>query len=73
LIVEDTQTGNLKTAVIESSNPVYNMTTNTLTYTITFENGTAVEIPSEFGQSVLVIDVETDSNGSFDFTFDIVN
>lgn len=61
LIVKNAQTGDLETAVIESSNPVYNMTTNTLTYRITGENGTAVEIPSEFGQSVLVIDMKGNS------------
>jgi len=56
LIVENTQTGNLETVVIESSNPVYNMTSNTLTYTIMGENGTSVNLPSEFGHSILVID-----------------
>ena len=54
--MEDTQTGNLDTAIIESFNPVYDNTTNTLTYTIMVENGTSMNIPSEFGQSVLVID-----------------
>jgi hypothetical protein len=56
LIVENTQTGNLETAVIESSNPVYKMTTNTLTYTIMAEHATSMNLPSEFGQSILVID-----------------
>jgi hypothetical protein len=56
LIIEDIQTGNLETAIIESFNPVYDPTANTLTYTITAENQTSVNLPSEFGQSVLVID-----------------
>ena len=56
LIVEDIQTGDLETAVIESFSPVYDMTTNTLTYTIMTENGTSLNMPSEFGQSVLVVD-----------------
>ena len=54
LIVENTQTGNLETAIIESSNPVYNMATNTLTYTIMTENATSINLPREFGQSILV-------------------
>ncbi|MGA7370876.1 MAG: hypothetical protein WBX01_17270 [Nitrososphaeraceae archaeon] len=55
LIVEDTQTGNLDTFVIESFNPVYDIATNSLTYTITAENAT-INLLGEFGQSVLVID-----------------
>jgi hypothetical protein len=56
LIVEDTQTGQLETAVIESSNPVYDTTSNTLTYTIMAENGTPIALTEEFGQSILVVD-----------------
>jgi len=56
LIVENTETGELETAVIESLNPVYDTTANTLTYTITAENATSINMPSEFGQTVLVID-----------------
>lgn len=56
LIVEDTQTGNLETSVIESFDPAYNMNANTLTYTIMTENGTSIELPREFGQTILVID-----------------
>ncbi|HZD36448.1 MAG TPA: hypothetical protein VE130_14690 [Nitrososphaeraceae archaeon] len=56
LIVEDIQTGNLDTVVIESFNPIYDIATNSLTYTIMAENGTSMNMPSEFGQSVLVID-----------------
>ena len=56
LIVEDLQSGRLETAVIELFSPVYDMTTNTLTYTIMAENGTSVELPNEFGQTVMVVD-----------------
>jgi hypothetical protein len=56
--VEDTQTGNLQTYVIESFDPVYNTNTNTLTYTIVGENET-IDLPKEFGQSVLVIDMKS--------------
>jgi hypothetical protein len=56
LIVEDTQTGNLDTAIIELFDPVYNTNTNSLTYTITTENATSIGLPEELGQSTLVID-----------------
>ena len=56
LIVEDTQTGNLKTPVVESFNRVDDIATNGLTYTIIGENGTSVSLLGEFGQAVLVID-----------------
>jgi hypothetical protein len=59
LIVENTETGELETAIIESFNPVYDSTANTLTYTIMAENGTSVNLPSEFGQSVVVVDAES--------------
>lgn len=57
LIVEDIQSGQLETGVIESFDPIYDANTNTLTYTITAENGTSIDLPGEFGQSVLVTDV----------------
>lgn len=56
LIVENTQTGQLETAVIESFSPVYDIDTNTLTYTITAENARSIDLPREFGHTVLVID-----------------
>jgi hypothetical protein len=56
LIVENTETDELEIAIIESFNPVYDMATNTLTYTIMAENATSIDLPSEFGQSVIVID-----------------
>ena len=60
--MEDTQTGNLQTYVIESFDPVYNTNTNTLTYTVITENSTSIDLPDEFGRSVLVIDVTPDSD-----------
>ncbi|MGA7370596.1 MAG: hypothetical protein WBX01_15820, partial [Nitrososphaeraceae archaeon] len=50
------RTGQLDTAVIELFDPVYDTTSNTLTYTIMAENGTSINLPNEFGQSVTVID-----------------
>lgn len=61
LIVEDTQTGNLETYVVESFDPVYDMNTNMLTYTIMTENNTSINLSSEFGQTILVIDATPDS------------
>ncbi|MGA7370798.1 MAG: hypothetical protein WBX01_16880 [Nitrososphaeraceae archaeon] len=45
----------METYVIESFDPIYDTTANTLAYTITAENVT-IDLPGEFGQSVLVID-----------------
>ena len=56
LIVEDALTGELKTFIIESFNPVYEINTKTLTYTITGENGIAISLPGQLGPSILVID-----------------
>ena len=56
LIVENTQTGELDTVIIELFNPIYDANTNTLTYTIMAEYGTTINLPSEFGQSILLID-----------------
>ena len=56
LIVENTQTGQLETDVIESFNPTYDANANTLTYTIVVENETSMNLPSKFGQSILMID-----------------
>ncbi|MGA7368109.1 MAG: hypothetical protein WBX01_03200 [Nitrososphaeraceae archaeon] len=44
-----------ETAIVNLSDPVYDMITNTLTYTIEAEN-TSIELPNEFGQTILVID-----------------
>ena len=56
LIVEDIESGDLNTAVIESFAPVYDIATKSLTYTITAENATSINLPVEFGHSILVID-----------------
>ncbi|MGA7369382.1 MAG: hypothetical protein WBX01_09645 [Nitrososphaeraceae archaeon] len=46
LIVEDAQSGQLEMAIIELFNPVYDTTSNTLTYTIMAENATSIDLPS---------------------------
>jgi hypothetical protein len=60
LVVENNQTGRLDTTVVDLASPVYDTTVNTLTYTIMIENGTSVELASEFGQSILVVDAIND-------------
>ena len=51
-IVEDTKTGELKASVIESFDPVFDTNKNMLTYTITTENATSIDLPGDFGQSI---------------------
>jgi hypothetical protein len=57
LIIENKQSGQLETAVIESFSPVYDTNTDTLTYTIMTDDATSIKLPREFGQAVLVIDL----------------
>jgi hypothetical protein len=63
LIVENTQTGQLETAIIESFAPVYDIATNSLTYTIMTDNATSIGLPGEFGRSLLVIDAVVTLDG----------
>jgi hypothetical protein len=55
LVIEDMQSGELETAVVEFFNPINNAATNALTYTIMAENATSIDLPREFGQTILVI------------------
>ncbi|MGA7369621.1 MAG: pentapeptide repeat-containing protein [Nitrososphaeraceae archaeon] len=55
LIVEDIQSGQLETAVIELFDPVYDQIANTLSYTIMAENTTSIDLLGEFGMTALVI------------------
>ncbi|MDR4492413.1 MAG: hypothetical protein R2685_16210 [Candidatus Nitrosocosmicus sp.] len=55
-IVENTQSRNLKVAIIKSFDPVYDVTTNMLNYTIIWDNATtSINLPSNFGQTILAI------------------
>jgi hypothetical protein len=56
LVAENTQTGQLGTAIVELFDPVYDVDTNMLAYTIMTENATSIDLADELGQSVLVID-----------------
>ena len=54
LVVDDNVEQRQDLAVIELYNPEYDSEANTLKYDT--ENGTSIDLPSEFGQSTLVID-----------------
>lgn len=56
LVIKDKQANQLDTAIIELFDPKYDMTTNTLTYTVMTENGTTIHLPREFGATVMIID-----------------
>jgi len=60
-MITDIQTGNLQTSIIELFNPVYDIDTNTLTYSFTAANMTTTNLPSDFGRSILVIDTTSDN------------
>jgi len=56
LVIKDKQASQLDTVIIELFDPKYDMTTNTLTYTVMTENGTTIHVPREFGATVMIID-----------------
>jgi hypothetical protein len=55
VLVIDSAKGEQDTAMIELFNPTYDFE-KTINYEITPDNATSIELPSEFGQSTLVID-----------------
>ncbi len=50
--------GNQDIMIVELTNPVHDPTAKTLKYDVVLENTTSTDIPNEFGQSTLVIDVQ---------------
>ncbi|MGD1836683.1 MAG: hypothetical protein ACPKPY_01320 [Nitrososphaeraceae archaeon] len=52
----DEQEGQQDTATVELFNPVYDVNKKSLKYEIAAENSTSIDLPSEFGQTTLVID-----------------
>ena len=50
--------GNQEIMIVELTNPVHDPTAKTLKYDVVLENTTSTDIPNEFGQSTLVIDVQ---------------
>ena len=62
LVVHDDVEQRQDLAVIELFNPLYDPFANTLSYDMVTENGTSIDgLPSEFGQSTLVIDPNIDT------------
>lgn len=61
LVVLDNKHGKQDMGVIELFNPVYDTEKKTLKYTITLDDTTSMNLPSEFGQSTILID----SSGSY--------
>ena len=55
-IAFENQTGSLHTVILELFDPVYDSANNILKYDVTTDDTTSLEIPSEFGQSTLIID-----------------
>ena len=56
VIVVDDNEGQQNTAIIELFTPIYDVDNKALKYNVTPDNGTSVDLPSEFGQTTLVID-----------------
>jgi hypothetical protein len=58
LIVLDNNvdTSEQEIALVELFNPVYDEDSNALTYDLTPDNETSIDLPNEFGQSVMIID-----------------
>jgi hypothetical protein len=50
--------GNQDIMIVELTNPVHDPTAKTLKYDVVLKNTTSTDIPNEFGQSTLVIDVQ---------------
>jgi len=56
VLVVDEIEGQQDTVIVEFFNPVYDIDKKTLKYDITPDNTTSTELPSEFGQTTLIID-----------------
>ena len=54
LVVDESE--NQDIAIVELFNPVYDTNEKTLKYEVTPDNSTTVDLPSEFGQTTLIID-----------------
>ena len=60
VLVVDSNNDKQDTAIIEMFNPVYDPDKKTLKYEVNPDNATSIELPSEFGQTTLVIDARLD-------------
>ncbi|MFB5600755.1 MAG: hypothetical protein ACE5SW_11085 [Nitrososphaeraceae archaeon] len=62
LIIDDQQSQDV--VVVELFEPAYDYDSNILVYNVNYLNNTISKLPSEFGQTTLVIDVTPDSETS---------
>ena len=58
VLVVDEQEGKQDVAIIELFNPVYDYENKALKYEAIPDNATSIELPREFGQTIMVIDVQ---------------
>ena len=56
VLVVDEQEGKQDIVIIELFDPIYDSDKKTLKYDVTPDNDTSIDLPSEFGQSTLVVD-----------------
>ena len=56
VIVVDEQEGKQDVAIVELFTPIYDVDKKALQYDVTPDNATSIELPSEFGQTMIVID-----------------
>ena len=54
LIVDESEKQDI--AIIELFSPIYDSDKKTLKYKVTLDNATSIEIPSEFGQTTMILD-----------------
>ena len=56
VLVVDEQEGKQDVAIVELFTPIYDVDKKALQYDVTPDNATSIELPSEFGQTMIVID-----------------
>ena len=61
VLVVDEQEGMQDVVIIELFNPVYDVYKKSLKYNVTPDNDTSIDLPSEFGESTMIIDPAKDS------------
>ncbi|MGD1835645.1 MAG: hypothetical protein ACPKQO_07970 [Nitrososphaeraceae archaeon] len=66
VLVVDEQEGQQDVAIIELFNPIYDSTNKALKYDVTPDNATFIDLPSEFGQSTIVIDTDLQTHHKID-------
>ncbi|MGD1838140.1 MAG: hypothetical protein ACPKPY_08800 [Nitrososphaeraceae archaeon] len=66
VLVVDEQEGQQDVAIIELFNPIYDSTNKALKYDVTPDNATFIDLPSEFGQSTIVIDTDPQTHHKID-------